>query len=441
MAHDVFISCTAADKPVGDAICATLEANAIRCWIAPRDIMPGADWGASIIEAIQKARLMVLVFSAKANASEHIKREVERAVNAGMPIIPVRIEDVMPQGALEYFLSTPHWLDAFTGELAEHLAKLVQVARLLLGQDPGAKPIIVPGQPIPEPSKPAVEHPNMTGSIGNQRLTPTDEGSNEYSAVLKYGLMGLMLLVLLIIAAVLLNGSLLAPQIANTTPAASLDTQGNNADQAQGAANTELAMWNSIAASGDPEQIKAYLQKYPNGTFADVARAKIAAFSASNIRRTGTVTTSLPNEVQSHSLTTTQQTAKTPSLPPLRESDFDQISGISRRTTLDEARQIFGDDFEIVHQRAISIRLPAYDSYVWKSRGVEFVPFNHVCFTCSQYPTDGSAIARLCMTPASQRATLLTGFHHMSALDGFDSWSGEKLSISWDAKSVDVWWL
>lgn len=40
--HDVFISYAAADKPVADAACATLESRKIRCWIAPRDVVPGA---------------------------------------------------------------------------------------------------------------------------------------------------------------------------------------------------------------------------------------------------------------------------------------------------------------------------------------------------------------------------------------------------------------
>lgn len=45
-AHDVFISYSSKDKPVADATVAVLEANGIRCWIAPRDIRPGADWSA-----------------------------------------------------------------------------------------------------------------------------------------------------------------------------------------------------------------------------------------------------------------------------------------------------------------------------------------------------------------------------------------------------------
>lgn len=67
MAHDVFISYSHHDKPQADAVCATLEAKGIRCWIAPRDVIPGQEWGAAIVEAIRASRVMVLVFSSHAN--------------------------------------------------------------------------------------------------------------------------------------------------------------------------------------------------------------------------------------------------------------------------------------------------------------------------------------------------------------------------------------
>ncbi|HKV54540.1 MAG TPA: toll/interleukin-1 receptor domain-containing protein [Candidatus Binataceae bacterium] len=132
MAHDVFISYSSRDKTVADAACARLEADGIRCWIAPRDILPGMDWGGAIIEAIEGARLMLLVLSASADESPQILREVERAVNKGLRIVPLRIEDVKPGKSLEYFLGTPHWLDAITPPLERHLEYLVQTARTLL---------------------------------------------------------------------------------------------------------------------------------------------------------------------------------------------------------------------------------------------------------------------------------------------------------------------
>lgn len=138
MQFDVFISYSSEDKAAADAACALLERNGIRCWIAPRDIVPGTDWGAAIIDAIESARLFVLIFSGHANESPQIKREVERAVNKGVPIIPVRIEDIAPSKSLEYYISTPHWLDAFTPPLEERLTQLGAAAKALLGAAAGA---------------------------------------------------------------------------------------------------------------------------------------------------------------------------------------------------------------------------------------------------------------------------------------------------------------
>jgi hypothetical protein len=149
MAHDVFISYSSKDKPVADATCATLEARGIRCWMAPRDIMPGADWGESIIDAINGSRAFVLVFSANANVSVQIKREVERAINKGLPVIPLRIENVLPVKSLEFFLSTPHWLDAFSPPLEQHLNYLADVIGSVLdGKSPPVPPPPIPPKPL-----------------------------------------------------------------------------------------------------------------------------------------------------------------------------------------------------------------------------------------------------------------------------------------------------
>jgi hypothetical protein len=137
MTHDVFISYSSMDKPIADGICATMEQNGVRCWIAPRDIRPGADWGESIIHAIADSRVFVLVLSHSANTSSQIKREVERAVNHGLPIIPYRIENVVPERSLEYFVSTTHWLDAFTPPVERHAQYLADTVKRILNETPG----------------------------------------------------------------------------------------------------------------------------------------------------------------------------------------------------------------------------------------------------------------------------------------------------------------
>ena len=141
MAHDVFISYSTGDKPTADAVCATLEAKHIRCWIAPRDVLPGRDYAEMLIEAIRDARVMVLVFSANSNSSLHVMREVERAASKGIPILPLRIEDVPPCASMEYYISSTHWLDALTPPLERHLQQLAETVRLLLARVERAAPM------------------------------------------------------------------------------------------------------------------------------------------------------------------------------------------------------------------------------------------------------------------------------------------------------------
>jgi hypothetical protein len=164
MAHDVFISYASSDKVVADAVCSQLETlHHIRCWIAPRDVTPGASWAESIIDALDESKIMVLIFSSNANASMQIEREVERAVHKGINIIPLRIENAMPTKTLEYFISAPHWLDAMSVPLESHISKLAASVKALLARHavptpPRAVDPAGPAVPLPTPqvaSRPA----------------------------------------------------------------------------------------------------------------------------------------------------------------------------------------------------------------------------------------------------------------------------------------------
>lgn len=126
MAFDVFISYSSRDKTTAEAACAALESTGACCWIAPRDIRAGVEYAEGIIEGIDSCRIMVLIFSSNANASPQVHRELERAVSRGLTIIPFRIEDVLPSNAMEYYLSSIHWLDALTPPLAKHLEHLAE---------------------------------------------------------------------------------------------------------------------------------------------------------------------------------------------------------------------------------------------------------------------------------------------------------------------------
>ena len=151
MYHDVFVSYSNKDKPVADAVVSSLENKGIRCWVAPRDVTPGTSWGQAIVNAIQTSKIMVIILSENSNQSSQVVREVERAVAEEVIIIPFRIENITPSGAMAYFISTEHWLDALTPPLEKHIEKLVKTIELFLsGKDlSGIEEIAGNGRALP----------------------------------------------------------------------------------------------------------------------------------------------------------------------------------------------------------------------------------------------------------------------------------------------------
>ncbi len=146
MAHDVFISHSNKDKTVADAVCSTLEKRGIRCWIAPRDVPPGQSWPAAIVDAISNSKVFVLIFSDISNQSKQVTTEVGEAFDNGIPIVPLRIDDVKPSQEMGYYIKSIHWLDAMTPPMERHLDKLAESVEALLSVEekdrlPAAEPV------------------------------------------------------------------------------------------------------------------------------------------------------------------------------------------------------------------------------------------------------------------------------------------------------------
>jgi len=113
MQSPIFISHSSKDKKVAQTICTALENRGLSCWIYSRDISPGQNFQEQIVKAIRAARIMVLVFTANANASDEIKKELALASQNRVLVIPVRVEDVIPKEALAYEFATRQWIDLF----------------------------------------------------------------------------------------------------------------------------------------------------------------------------------------------------------------------------------------------------------------------------------------------------------------------------------------
>jgi hypothetical protein len=128
----VFISYASGDAAYATAACDQLEEHGLTCWIAPRDIDRDILlYPEAIARAIAHVRVVVVLLSHTANLSVHIPRELDLALARKLPVVPIRLQDVVPQGQLQYLLSTCQWLNAFERNFTEAIDELVTRLRKL----------------------------------------------------------------------------------------------------------------------------------------------------------------------------------------------------------------------------------------------------------------------------------------------------------------------
>jgi hypothetical protein len=136
MSHAVFVSYASKDQEVADAVCQALEDNGVRCWIAPRDVLPGMEYAAAIIDALNTCQVFLVIFSETSNSSPQVAREVERAISKNRVVLTLRIDDVPLSKSMEYFLSDRHWLDAYGGNISQNFGKLIKAVKALQAVQP-----------------------------------------------------------------------------------------------------------------------------------------------------------------------------------------------------------------------------------------------------------------------------------------------------------------
>src|SRR5580658_2084617 len=150
-APTVFISYASQDEATADAVVAALEGDGIKCWVAPRDVTPGAFYADEIVHAIDAAKAIVLILSQNAATSPHVLREVERAASKRHAVISLRIDKAPLPAGFEYFLNTSQWLDASSGDPARALPKLVAAVQVAV-QASTMTPTGVPPVHAPAPA-------------------------------------------------------------------------------------------------------------------------------------------------------------------------------------------------------------------------------------------------------------------------------------------------
>ena len=113
MSAPIFISYSSKDQDIAETIYQALEARGQDCWISCRDVKPGENFQEAIVRALRGAKVMLLVFTSNANNSDEIKKELVLAGRHHVTVVPVRVEDVVPNDAFSYEFATRQWIDLF----------------------------------------------------------------------------------------------------------------------------------------------------------------------------------------------------------------------------------------------------------------------------------------------------------------------------------------
>ena len=129
--HDVFISFAFPDKDAAAKIYACLKSNGISpFWCG--DLTAGQDYPQLLGEAVRNSKSFLLVVSNSSDNSATVRKETTIAHNNKKPIIPVRIEDILPKN-LEYLIANSLFFDAFPQPLEQHLPRLTSDIKKIVG--------------------------------------------------------------------------------------------------------------------------------------------------------------------------------------------------------------------------------------------------------------------------------------------------------------------
>ena len=103
MPHQIFLSYQSASRAKVDVVRNALERQGFTCWHDHQRLQEGDDWNGVIESALRSSAMMILFLTERCETSGPVKHELMTALDARVPIVPVRLEEYLP---------TSHPLDA-----------------------------------------------------------------------------------------------------------------------------------------------------------------------------------------------------------------------------------------------------------------------------------------------------------------------------------------
>ncbi|MBO4954305.1 MAG: TIR domain-containing protein, partial [Clostridia bacterium] len=146
--HDVFISFSFADQAIVETVAnLLLSKHGITYWVCTQDIYGGEHYKEAIVDAIEAAKIFLLIQSESSVSSTEVPKEVDVALSCHKTVVPFVIDRSILMGDLRYDLSGIHRIDASRPTLEDRVAELAKHLHVLL-KHPASAPTLRSGQGI-----------------------------------------------------------------------------------------------------------------------------------------------------------------------------------------------------------------------------------------------------------------------------------------------------
>lgn len=127
--EQLFVSYAHADNMAVVPVVEAVQAQGRSVWLDRRGIAAGAGWAGEIVRAIKNAKGVIVMCSAQAFESDHVKREVYLADRYKKPMVPVFLEAAAPPEDFEYFFAGVQWLELHKTPEGERAAAIAQALK------------------------------------------------------------------------------------------------------------------------------------------------------------------------------------------------------------------------------------------------------------------------------------------------------------------------
>jgi hypothetical protein len=173
MSHQVFLRYYSSDKAVAEKLCEHLEKCGIPVWMAPRNISSSMGWNEQIINAVDAAKVVILIYSGQKAIPPQIERELSLAQKNGAAIFVVSLADVAPTAELQPFVKDANWLSAWNPPFASNLNNIARAIKSTLKTGSEQSPPTLDSQ-----ARPTSRSENIAPSEESAVSTPVSATEN-----------------------------------------------------------------------------------------------------------------------------------------------------------------------------------------------------------------------------------------------------------------------